>query len=342
MAGWTKLDHNIIHSTVWKTPPHIKHTWTTMLILADKNGYVGASIPGLADQTGFSLEQTEEALEFFQRPDKYSRTKDNEGRRITEMDGGWKILNFEKYRGPDKEERRREQNRLAKQRQRERECQQKTLTVSNVSNVSHNKNKNKNKKDLSASLRESVTSKDPLSSVGSSGKKDPFLLATNVLTNADQKKAKTGKTPGSRVWIVYSAAYERKYGIPPKGNAKNYKHCKDLVGRLGERSALEVAEYYPEYRNSYHAGRGHALGCLLADCETVYTAMMTGNQITAHQARTDDRRETTRSALESYLMEREREEKAEKEQNSDRGIDEKTERENNAGNSDNVRAVWGG
>jgi len=68
-----------------------------MLSQADKNGVVYASIPGLARIANLSIEEVEEGLRCFQSPDIYSRTPDNEGRRIEAVDGGWRLLNHAKY-----------------------------------------------------------------------------------------------------------------------------------------------------------------------------------------------------------------------------------------------------
>lgn len=69
-----------------------------MLAMADRNGRVWASIPGLANRARVTLEECESALEKFLSPDKYSRTSEFEGRRIEQIDGGWRLLNHEKYR----------------------------------------------------------------------------------------------------------------------------------------------------------------------------------------------------------------------------------------------------
>jgi hypothetical protein len=69
-----------------------------MLALADQNGNVHASVPGLAHTARVEIAECIEALEIFKEPDTFSRTKENEGRRIEEIDGGWHILNHAKYR----------------------------------------------------------------------------------------------------------------------------------------------------------------------------------------------------------------------------------------------------
>lgn len=98
MSGYTKLFGSIVHSTVWREPDHVRLTWITMLALADRDGIVEASIPGLADAARVSLEQCEDALARLSGPDKYSRSKAHDGRRVEECDGGWRLLNHETYR----------------------------------------------------------------------------------------------------------------------------------------------------------------------------------------------------------------------------------------------------
>ncbi len=98
MSGYTKLFSSIVHSTIWREPAHVKIVWITMLAISDKNGVAEASIPGLADLARVSLEDCEDALTALQRPDRYSRTTEHEGRRIAPVDGGWLLLNHSKYR----------------------------------------------------------------------------------------------------------------------------------------------------------------------------------------------------------------------------------------------------
>lgn len=111
--SYTKLDAGITDSTVWAAPDATRLTWITMLAMADQHGYVGASIPGLASRARVTLEGCLAALECFMSPDLYSRTKDFEGRRIAEADGGWVLLNHAKYRAMQSADDRRERSRLA-------------------------------------------------------------------------------------------------------------------------------------------------------------------------------------------------------------------------------------
>lgn len=98
MAHYIKLFDSLIHSTLWQEDLHIKVVWVTMLAMADSNGEVYASIPGLAKAAGVTIPQCEEALGVFLAPDPYSRSKECEGRRLCEIKGGWELINYKYYR----------------------------------------------------------------------------------------------------------------------------------------------------------------------------------------------------------------------------------------------------
>ena len=110
MSGYTKLFSTILASTIWRESNETRIVWITMLAMADKYGFVGGSVPGLADFARISIEDTERALEELKSPDEYSRTKDHGGRRIADVDGGWLIINYSKYRAKMSQDERREYN----------------------------------------------------------------------------------------------------------------------------------------------------------------------------------------------------------------------------------------
>jgi hypothetical protein len=95
---YTKLFQSILTSTIWGEDHATLRVWITMLAMADKNGEVVATIPGLARVACVTIQEVENALEKFQSPDKYSRTPDDEGRRIEQNEDGWVLINYEKYR----------------------------------------------------------------------------------------------------------------------------------------------------------------------------------------------------------------------------------------------------
>jgi hypothetical protein len=96
--SYTKLFSSIITSTIWSEDDQTRIVWISMLAIADKNGEVQGSVPGLARIAGVSVDDTRAALHKFLSPDPDSRTRDDEGRRIEPIDGGWQLLNHAKYR----------------------------------------------------------------------------------------------------------------------------------------------------------------------------------------------------------------------------------------------------
>lgn len=97
-VSYSKLFSDIVTSTVWGTPDTTRLVWITMLAITNRHGEVHASVPGLAHVARVTLEQCEEAIACLLSADPHSRTKDHGGRRIEPIDGGWLILNYDKYR----------------------------------------------------------------------------------------------------------------------------------------------------------------------------------------------------------------------------------------------------
>lgn len=126
-SGFTKLFSSIVHSTIWREPNHVRVVWVTMLALADRDGVVEASLPGLADASRVTLDECKEALALLSGPDEHSRTQDHEGRRIRVTDGGWLILNHGKYREKMSVEDQREKSRIRQENWRKRHRKGKPL-----------------------------------------------------------------------------------------------------------------------------------------------------------------------------------------------------------------------
>lgn len=92
--------------------------WITLLAMADKHGIAEGSIPGLATFARVSLKDCRKALRALQSPDRDSRSKAKDGRRIEPVDGGWHLINHGKYRAKLGEDERREYLRIKKAEQR--------------------------------------------------------------------------------------------------------------------------------------------------------------------------------------------------------------------------------
>jgi len=115
------IDAEILSSSVWQEELHVKVVWLTLLILCDTEGYVGAALPGIASAAGVTLAQAEEALQKLQAPDPYSRTQENDGRRLEVAERGWRVLNFKAHIDRLSREREKARARLRQWRKRRKE-----------------------------------------------------------------------------------------------------------------------------------------------------------------------------------------------------------------------------
>ena len=95
---FTKLFSSITASTIWCEPERTRLVWITMLAMADRKGRIWASMPGLAHMARVPEPDCQIALDTLLAPDRHSRTKEHDGRRIAEIDGGWQLLNYIKFR----------------------------------------------------------------------------------------------------------------------------------------------------------------------------------------------------------------------------------------------------
>lgn len=120
MAGFTKLFGSLVNSTIWRADDKTRLVWITMLAMAGRDGVVESSLPGLADAARVTIEECSAALAILSGPDKYSRTKDHDGRRVREVDGGWLLLNHAKYRAKMSADERRDAAAVRQQRYRDK------------------------------------------------------------------------------------------------------------------------------------------------------------------------------------------------------------------------------
>jgi hypothetical protein len=97
-AGFVKIYGTILDSSVWSEDPYTRLVWITMLAMADANGFVEASVPGLARRANVPLDTCEKALGVLSSPDGYSKSPAHEGRRVEKVERGWAILNYRTYR----------------------------------------------------------------------------------------------------------------------------------------------------------------------------------------------------------------------------------------------------
>lgn len=119
--GFVKLDTGIVDSSLWFQDHDVLRVWLAFLAKADKTGYVRVASKAMAHLCMVSTERLEAIVAILEAPDEGSRTPDHDGRRIESVDGGWRILNYQKYResGGSTERVRKHRERL---KQNETEC----------------------------------------------------------------------------------------------------------------------------------------------------------------------------------------------------------------------------
>jgi hypothetical protein len=93
-----KLFGSLTDSSVWVEDDKVLRIWIAMLVKADQSGYVRISIPGLARLCGYDIPSTEASILKLESPDPYSTHPDNDGRRLTKVEGGWTITTYNHYR----------------------------------------------------------------------------------------------------------------------------------------------------------------------------------------------------------------------------------------------------
>lgn len=96
--GFTKLDEGILQSSVMLEEPPTFKVWVALLASCGPDGIARVSSVFLSSVCHLDLTVTDKALEILGAPDPRSRSIVEEGRRIKRVDGGYFLVNYEKYR----------------------------------------------------------------------------------------------------------------------------------------------------------------------------------------------------------------------------------------------------
>lgn len=96
-------------------------------------------------------------------------------------------------------------------------------------------------------------------------------------------------------WANYAVTYRQRYGEWPIWNSRTAGQLSQLVDRVGAELAPGVAAHFLRCNNQFFVQKGHPVGLMLQDCETLATQMRTGAQMTATRARQIDGTQTNLS-----------------------------------------------
>ena len=245
MTGYTKLFGSIVASTIWREDDKTRIVWVTMLAMANYRGDVEASIPGLADMARVTIADAEKALVALQAPDPYSRTRDYEGRRIEQIEGGWHLLNHAKYRDKMGKDERRE---YLRRKQAERRAR---LKEEALGNCQHGVN---NCSDLSTPSTHSYTDTDK-----STGTKPESgtPLTTKLNTNARTGVAvATARAASLSQWTEYGASLDPSF--PVSECEATYDHYERSGWKL--KGGMAVKDWKAALRTCWHRWRKESMG----------------------------------------------------------------------------------
>jgi hypothetical protein len=109
--GYTKLFSEIVASSIWEEDDKTRLVWITMLALKDRSHHVRGTPSYLARVARVTDDECQVALAKLSGPDPHSRSTEHEGRRISDVPGGWVVLNGDRYQKMLSYEERREYNR---------------------------------------------------------------------------------------------------------------------------------------------------------------------------------------------------------------------------------------
>lgn len=130
---YNKLFSKIVTSSIWLEPTPTRMIWITFLALMDEDGFAPvASVANLAHTARIDLDDATLAVSILESPDENSGDKDNDGRRIERVPGGWMVLNAKKYRDIVTRQVAREKTRERVKRFRERHVSNADVTLANV------------------------------------------------------------------------------------------------------------------------------------------------------------------------------------------------------------------
>lgn len=233
---FTKLFSGIIASTVWQEPDSTRLTWITMLAMADKDGMVAASVPGLAHMARVTLPQCEAALATFLAPDPYSRTPDHDGRRIEPCDGGWVLLNHWLYRG-----KRDDEDRRARQREWDRRNRPSGHQRAKAAESDEKSDQSDAKSDESDEIRQGPTQAD-----------------TDADTDAEESKAKATVHSAAPTAPMDGLGIEGE-GPKPEAPEPVADAEAPLPKRITGAKKKATALRFPEWYAAYPVKKGRAL-----------------------------------------------------------------------------------
>ncbi len=125
-----------------------------------------------------------------------------------------------------------------------------------------------------------------------------------------QKQIKNKKNTCAQPSVVavvatrFADAYRTRYKTDPVRNARVYAQLSQLVKRIGQEAAPEVAAFYVRHNDQFYVRARHSVGLLLRDAEGLHTQWKTGQLVTSAQARKIDETQGRVNVFQELINER--------------------------------------
>lgn len=97
MNTFAPLFSNIVESSIWDEPYHVRVLWVTMLAIKDLDHVVRKNEYQLRKRANITEAELAEALKILTEPDLKRPGQEFNGRRIERVEDGWLILNGQFY-----------------------------------------------------------------------------------------------------------------------------------------------------------------------------------------------------------------------------------------------------
>ena len=285
--AYTKLFNSIVTSTIWSEDDQTRIVWITMLALADKNGEVQGSVPGLARIAGVSVDACRAAIGKFLSPDPDSRTRDDEGRRIEEIDGGWHLINHRKYREMASDADRAEKAAIRQARHREKLKRNVTpesrLSHAPVTAESRQNSQADTDTDTKADSKADSDSKTPLTESAPPPSVDQDLKLEPPLAKVRKPKPSPPDSRRQEFLNIFREYFEQGIGETWAGpDAADNAQLKRLFTRHPEMTPDEWREYLLYI---HHESQKEYAPNLLRDCGTLALVCSKWDRIKIYSAR---------------------------------------------------------
>jgi hypothetical protein len=256
---YVKLFASILDSSVWCEPKDVRVLWVSMLAMADRDGIVRASPPGLARRANLTSEECAKALLVLEAPDPISSSQEHEGRRVEPFPGGWTIFNYPLYRDLADADTRRIQTRDAVRRHRAKKASVSTSKQS----YAHT--------DTTTDTTTTTKQSNPGTAVALRGEQGFSLRETAVQErSAQRKRLEAGLDLAADVVFCY---WRDRLGKNPDSTILTEPRKKKLFDRLRENGG-DVSEmlYVVDgtLKSDWHMGRAANSTTKYNDIETIF------------------------------------------------------------------------